>query len=157
MSGKKMKDCVLKALQKLIEDDIDIIENATKEECINHKFAQHLERNLKEENILFGKVDIEYNKYKEDEKKMTNGRTIRPDVIVHERRSGNKNNLIVIEAKKGYPSKSDRQKVTDLVDSDNYRYSLGALISYFPNKNYIKVKFYNGNNRWDEQTLKKNS
>ncbi len=152
---EKMKNCILKALQKLIEEDIDIIENATKEECINHKLAQYLEMKLNEENIPYGKVDIEYNKYKEDQKKMTRGRAIRPDVIVHERRSGAKNNLIVIEAKKGYPSKNDRQKVTDLVDSTKYRYSLGALISYLPNKNYIKIKFYNGNDSWDEQKLMK--
>ena len=59
-------------------------------------------------------VDIEYDKYKEDKKKKSNGQLIRSDVIVHQRKSANRNNLIVIEAKKKYPSKHDRAKVTDL-------------------------------------------
>jgi hypothetical protein len=154
---EKMKNCILEALQDLIDEDIDIIKNATKEECINHKFAQYLERRLNEAKIPFGKVDIEYNKYKEGEKKMTNGRTIRPDVIVHERRSGNKDNLIVIEAKKGYSSAHDVKKVTDLVDSSKYKYKLGVLVSYLPDKEYIKVKFYNAFDDWLEEKLTKNS
>lgn len=153
---EKLENSILKALQKLIESDIDIIKNKTREECINHKLAQYLEEELRNTNIPFGNVDIEYNKYKENEKG-TNGRLIRPDIIAHERKSGNKNNLIVIEAKKDYSLKNDRKKVMDLVDSAEYEYSLGVLISYFPTKDYIKVKFYKGTNNWTERKLNKSS
>ena len=101
--------CVLQALMLVIKSDADLIETQPREECVNHKLAQYLENVLYERNLLGNcSVDIEYNKYKEDEKKTSNGRNIRPDIIAHERRSGNKNNLIVIEAKKGYDVKQDR-------------------------------------------------
>lgn len=153
--GKKLKDSILEALKLLIKNDIGIINNSIKEECINHKFAQYLEEILKRKKILSShNVDIEYDKYKENEKKTSQGQKIRPDIIVHQRKSGNKNNLIVIEAKKNYPSKNDTNKVNDLVNSEKYHYSLGALISYLPNKEYIKVKFKK-DNEWEKFKMSK--
>jgi hypothetical protein len=75
---------------------------------------------------------------------------------VHERRSGNNNNLIVIEAKKGYDDKDDREKVVDLVDSQAYRYPVGAVISYFPQREYLKIKFYEEGG-WRRYLMNKNS
>ena len=146
----ELQKSVFEALVLLIKNDIEIIENETKEECINHKLAQYLEHTLSIYKILtIHDVDIEYNKYKEGEKKSTDGRNIRPDIIVHKRKSGNKNNLIVIEAKKYYESKKDRGKIMDLVQNKKkYSYSLGATISYLPNKDYIKIKFLMPDNCW---------
>jgi len=142
----ELHECVFEALEILIKHDLDLIETQPKEECINHKLAQYLEAVLKEKNLLGAcSVDVEYNKYKEDEKKMSNGRSIRPDIIAHERRSGNNNNLIVIEAKKGYDDRDDRDdrdKIVNLVDSQAYQYSVGGVISYFPRREYLKIKFY---------------
>ena len=100
-------------------------------------------------------MDIEYNKYKEDEKKSSEGRNIRPDIIVHERKSGNRNNLIVIEAKKNYDAERDRGKVKDLVNSENFRYTVGAIISYFPMKKYVKIKFLTPDGTWKKYLLNK--
>ena len=158
----KLKESIFEALKLLFKNDIEIIENRTKEECINHKFAQYLEEILKQNNILDGPtviwhVDIEYDKYKEGEKKESKGRKIRPDIIVHQRKSGHRNNFIVIEAKKNYPEKCDMNKVIDLVNSQSYRYSLGVLVSYLPNKKYAKVKFKKDDGwevfKIDKQTL----
>ena len=151
-----MKTIILEALQLLITNDIDIIENRTKEECINHKLAQYIECTLKNSGkLLDHNVDIEYDKYLDNDKKDLNGRKIRPDIIVHKRRSGNANNLIVIEAKKGYPSKHDKYKIIELVDNSKYNYSIGALISYLPDNIYIRALFYEGNNKWDSKKIGK--
>ena len=112
----KLQEAVIGALKLLIQYDIDLIKNQPREECINHKLAQYLEIILiKEKIIKEHDVDIEYDKYKEGEKKISNGRHIRPDIIVHERKSGNRNNLIIIEAKKNYATPGDKKKITDLV------------------------------------------
>ena len=153
----ELQECIFEALKILIEIDEDLIKTQLKEECINHKLAQHLETVLKERNLLYVcSVDVEYNKYKENEEKTSNGRNIRPDILVHERKSGNRNNLIVIEAKKEYDKKADRDKVVDLVDSRNFLYSLGVVISYFPKKGCLKIKFYEGG-QWKKYLMNKNS
>ena len=111
----ELQGCVVQALKMLLQYDSDLINTQPKEECINHKLAQYLESVLHEKTLLEGRdVDIEYNKYKEDEKKSSDGRNIRPDIIVHERKSGNRNNLIVIEAKKNYDTTGDRGKGGDM-------------------------------------------
>ena len=150
------QECIIQALKLLVQNDADLIDTQPKEECINHKLAQYLESMLHEKNLLGNCcVDIEYNKYKEDEKKTSNGRNIRPDIIAHERKSGNRNNLIVIEAKKNYDAKGDRDKVTDLVNSEDYHYAVGAVISYFPMKEYVKIKFFTPNGIWKKYLLNK--
>lgn len=145
----ELKEAIFDALKSLIRDDIDLIESQPKEECINHRLACHLECMLLKKGLLKElDVDVEYNKYKEDEEKMSQGRNIRPDILVHRRKSGNKDNLIVIEAKKHYDSKEDRQKVEDLVSSERFAYEVGAVISYFPKKEYIKIKFFTSGDGW---------
>lgn len=156
--GNKMnelQESIIQALKMLIEADIDLIETQPKEESINHKLAQYLEAVLKKKNLL-GRcsVDIEYNKYREGEKKGSNGHYIRPDIISHKRRSGNEDNLMVIEAKKNYDDRDDRKKVRDLVDSQDYRYSVGAVISYFPKREHVKIKFYVGG-QWKKYLMSK--
>jgi len=152
----KLHESIFEALVMLIEFEKDLIKTQPKEECINHKLAQYLETVLNKKNLLGSySVDIEYNKYKEDEKKTSNGRNIRPDIIVHQRKSGDNNNLIVIEAKKNYDDKEDREKIVDLVDSRDYRYSVGSIISYFPLREYVKIKFY-AEGKWRRYLMNKN-
>jgi hypothetical protein len=151
----ELQKSIIQALKMLIKVDSDLIETQPKEESINHKLAQYLEAVLDEKNLLgYCCVDIEYNKYKEGEKKGSNGRYIRPDIISHKRRSGNEDNLIVIEAKKNYDSRRDREKVIDLVDNKNYQYSVGAVISYFPKREHVKIKFY-VDGKWKKYLMSK--
>lgn len=153
----ELQKSIIDALKLLIQRDCDLIETQPKEECINHKLAQYLECTLIEKNLLpnHHNVDMEYDKYKAGKKKSSDGRNIRPDIIVHRRRSGNEDNLIVIEAKKSYGSEDDRSKVKDLVDSKKFSYSLGAVISYLPQKEYVKIKFYERDKGWKEYLLNK--
>lgn len=152
----ELEESVVQALKMLLQHDCELIETQPKEECINHKLAQYLEWVLHEKTLLEGlDVDIEYNKYKEDEKKSSDGRNIRPDIIVHERKSGNRNNLIVIEAKKNYDTKGDRGKVTELVNSEKFHYAVGSVISYFPKKEYVKIKFFTPDGTWKKYLLNK--
>jgi len=150
------EECIFHAVKRLVQSDSDLMETQPKEECINHKLAQYLEEALREKNLLNGCcVDIEYDKHKEDEKKMSHGRNIRPDIIAHERKSGNRRNLIVIEAKKGYSSKQDREKVTDLMKNPSYQYSVGAVISYLPDKPYVRIGFLTQGDDWRNCHLSK--
>jgi hypothetical protein len=152
----ELQKAILDALKLLIRNDVDLIESQPKEECINHRLARHLEDVLLEKGLLKKQdVDIEYNKYKEDEKESSQGCNIRPDILVHRRKSGNKDNLIVIEAKKDYNSKGDRQKVEDLVSSESFSYSVGAMISYFPKREHIKIKFFTSGGAWKIYLLNK--
>lgn len=139
----ELQVAIIEALKKLIKSDQILIETQPKEECINHKLAQYLEEVLKKRKLLgVCTVDVEYDKYQKDEKKILDGRNIRPDAIVHERKSGSSNNLIVIEAKKEYGREEDIVKVEDLVDNPAYKYKVGAVISYLPRQKYLKIKFY---------------
>lgn len=147
----ELQESIVDALKKLIESDNDLIETQPKEECINHRFACYLKQVLSDKGLLGPcDVDIEYDKYmdgkKKGSKKGSDGRSIRPDILVHKRRSGNKNNLIVIEAKKRYGTGKDMSKVFDLVDSKKYRYSVGAVVSYLPGSDYVRIKFFSDGN-----------
>ena len=150
--------CIVEAIRRLVQSDGDLITTQPREECMNHRLALYLERALCKKKLLDGCcVDMEYDKYKEDEKKTSDGRHIRPDVIAHERKSGSRRNLIVIEAKKGYASKADKHKVDDLVNSRNYQYSLGAVISYLPKKQYVRIIFLTRGGGWTPYWLDKDS
>jgi len=154
----ELQKSIIEALKLLIEHDIELIKIQPKEESINHKFAQHLEEILKKKGLLAMTeltVDVEYDKYKEDEKKSSHGKNIRPDIIAHKRKSGDKNNLIVIEAKKKYIDKKDKLKIIDLVNSEKFKYSLGSGVAYLPERNYMKIKFLLPNNTWENYKLNK--
>jgi hypothetical protein len=126
------------ALKKLICRDLYIIEQNLKEECINHRLAIYLCEGIKELKLDLI-VDIEYDKsIDERKKKCSNGKPMRPDIIIHER-GNNENNFLAIEAKKNYPTEHDREKIRDLLKC--YKYTYGCLISYFPKKNYLKYIF----------------
>ena len=89
-------------------------------------------------------VDLEYNKNYNDPKRIQiddknkNTKAIRPDIIIHERENNN-NNLIAFEIKKNYTDSYDLKKIKGLFRRP-YNYKYGCLISYLPEKKYIKVK-----------------
>lgn len=155
---QEYQEYIIEALKSLIKFDEELIENQPKEECINHRLALYLEEILRKKELSKEQkvnVDVEYDKYKEDKKKSSDGKNIRPDIIVHKRKSGNKNNLIVIEAKKKYIDKKDKTKIRDLVNNEKFKYSLGVGVAYLPDKNYMKIKFLLSNNMWEIYQLNK--
>jgi hypothetical protein len=155
----ELQNYIIDALKSLVDSDIELIKNQPKEECINHRLAKHLEDILRKKGILAKldlSVDVEYDKYRENEKKSSDDKKIRPDIITHKRKSGNINNLIVIEAKKKYISKQDNEKIFRLVTSEDFRYSLGVGIAYLPEKEYMKIKFLLPNEPWENYRFSKN-
>lgn len=89
-------------------------------------------------------VDVEYNKYENNIKRL-DGKIIRPDIIVHKRRT-NKNNFAWIEVKKlgddvAIEEDRDRlRKVTDLNGVFHYQY--GVLIIIGKNLETCKIEYH---------------
>ncbi|MFQ6758245.1 MAG: hypothetical protein D9V46_12160 [Deltaproteobacteria bacterium] len=157
MTPAQLKEVVIESLSKLCENDYLLIESSVKEECINHKFAQYIEYITKQSlPHIDVDVDVEYNKYEHDPKKMMGQTPIRPDIIVHKRQSGNSNNYLAIEAKKEYSSKHDKEKIEHLVLSENFNYSLGCLVSYQPDREYLIIQFLvPSSNDWEKLKYRK--
>lgn len=155
MTPTQLKNIVIESLSILCNKDFLLIKSSVKEECINHKFAQYIEYIVKQF-LPYIDVDVEYNKYEHDPKKMMDQTPIRPDIIVHERQSGNSNNFLAIETKKNYSSQHDKDKIEYLIESENFNYTLGCLVSYQPAKEYIIVKFYTRDTKnWEILKCKK--
>lgn len=155
----KLQRYFIQALKLLIKHDNELIENQPKEECINHRLAQHMEEILRKNRELIHfklNVDVEYDKYLEDQKKSSVGKHIRPDIIVHKRQSGDKHNLIVVEAKKQYVSGKDKKKIIDLVTSKRFMYSLGVGVAYLPGKTYMRISFFLPTKCWNHYHFIKN-
>ena len=152
---KIMKDQVrkgvLRSFKRLVEEDGYLfdcpIEECTScdarklhEICINHRLANHLEREILP---IFGLdkaifIDIEFNREGADFKStMINGedKTVRPDIIIHNRKTGQeKMNLLVVECKKQGASdediRKDREKIVAFMKDERYEYSFGLQVSY---------------------------
>jgi hypothetical protein len=157
MTAEKLKEIVIKSLKKLCENDSVLIDIAVKEECINHKFAQYIEEYTKQSFPgLPLDIDVEYNKYKDDPQKMGPKDPIRPDILVHKRQSGNTDNYLAVEAKKGYSTEHDKDKIKWLISNQEFNYALGCLVSYQPKKTYLIVKFWQSDRcGWEEQKINK--
>ena len=149
MDESKAKRIIEQALQILVENDRSIIDKRVKEECITHKFAIYIEKFLNDGNLeLEYDVDIEYDKNLANNKKIIEAQeqeiSIRPDILVHKRHTHDFN-LIAIEVKKGYSNRHDLEKIKRLLN-DPYNYSFGFFISYLPDIDYFRVKFYQKRN-----------
>ncbi len=136
------------ALGRLFREDAGILDARLKEECINHRFAVHLTRELVglvNEDYF---VDIEYDKLISGTPKQINGDCIRPDIIVHKRTERVQDNLFVIEAKKGYCRRKDYRKIEGLV-SGELGYRCGFAISYLvANQEYARVGVLSASRSW---------
>ncbi|MDD5727077.1 MAG: hypothetical protein PHV59_00805 [Victivallales bacterium] len=98
------------AFKELLERDGDLFVRDSHEVCINSKLRDYLEQYLfgvfdYKNNELY--TDIEFNREGDNPKKNINGELVRPDIIIHNRKSGaDKNNILVVECKKYFaPSK----------------------------------------------------
>ncbi len=118
------------------------------EVCINHRLAIHIERHISPVIMCDNKiyVDIEFNKEGTNIKKLVGSiNVVRPDIIIHNRKSGNdKHNILVIECKKkGATSREledDKENVLALMSDDKYKYIYGSQIIY--SKNDVKCLIY---------------
>ena len=95
------------------------------------------------------KVDTEYNRHRGDTKKL-NGRNVRPDILIHKRRTDDYN-FAWIEVKKANTNtntkiqsiEKDRERLANVTRQDGkYRYKYGVLIIIGKDKNRRKIEYY---------------
>lgn len=124
------------------------------EVCINHRLSNHLENHLlnivnnADDPVFF---DIEFNREGGSHKELhINGhiQVVRPDIIVHNRKSGeDKNNVLVVECKKEGASPQsldgDKQKIIEFMNSETYSYKFGLQVVYGTSK--IQGTFFHRN------------
>jgi hypothetical protein len=111
------------------------------EVCINHRLANHLEDSILPLLLRNGEkyfVDIEFNReginYKDTQIEGKKKR-VRPDIIIHNRKSGDrKNNFLVVECKKNdaedHEKECDTEKIKALLADEKYSYKFGLQVIY---------------------------
>lgn len=123
-----------------IEEDLPYDSRKLHEVCINHRLAKYLEARFieqfpDEENLF---CDIEFNREGIEKKELSykgNIKVVRPDIIIHNRRSGHdKRNILVVECKKYGAANSDltddKEKIKAFMVEPNYQYSFGLQVIY---------------------------
>ncbi len=139
------------AIRKVYENDRDLIDLKANERAIAHRLAVYLE-----ETDSGKTVDCEYNRYgsvtdpkalpgvehcKED--KETDW--IIPDILIHMRRSEDKNNLAVFEIKSNSKlDECDKKKLAGLtLKSGNFKYDFGLGIGFYK-AHFTRLLFVDG-------------
>ncbi len=123
-----------------IEEDFPYDSRKLHEVCINHRLAKYLETRFieqfpDEENLF---CDIEFNREGIEKKELSykgNVKVVRPDIIMHNRRSDHsKRNVLVVECKKIGAADSDltddKEKIKAFMIEPNYQYSFGLQVIY---------------------------
>jgi hypothetical protein len=147
----QVREGVLRSFRRLVDEDGDLFDCPIEEHssydarklhevCVNHRLANHLEKEIiqvfKLNEAIF--VDIEFNREGVNFKNTKiNGedKPVRPDIIIHNRKTGHeKVNFLVVECKKKGASEDnigkDRQKILALMRDERYEYSFGLQVIY---------------------------
>jgi hypothetical protein len=130
MNEEEVQQAVISALERVIDEDTDLLRFDVNERSIFHRLRMYLQEAVSDP----WDVDVEYNRIGEDddvtkrlpEEILQDERqgTVYPDVIIHQRGSED-DNLLVIEAKKSEnPSDGDRQKIRSYMQHLDYDYAL---------------------------------
>lgn len=130
MNEEEVQQAVISALERVIEEDTDLLRFDVNERSITHCLGMYLQEAVSNP----WDVDVEYNRIGEDDdvtkrlpEEMLQDEsqgTVYPDVIIHQRGS-EEDNLLVIEAKKsGNSSDGDRQKIRAYLQHLDYDYGL---------------------------------
>ena len=154
-SLEEFKIICKKIFKNLLEKDLDLIKNCNYEPTISGRIAMYFREcfvDLEKENIF---VDVEYDKFGLNDKKRSiqsngNSNNIRPDILIHERTTQNKN-LLYCEIKKDVcENASDKNKVKEQVDDKNYKF--GLFINKIKEEN-IDFQIYT-NSIWNKYSFK---
>ena len=132
--------------------DADYDARKLHEVCINHRLAVYFEQKIipllpKDEEYF---VDIEFNREGSNFKEVEiteQQKTVRPDIIIHNRKSGNnKKNFLVVECKKRGTSEDkinyDMQKLEAFLTDPRYSYRFGLQVNYDKDEIKGKLLFY---------------
>lgn len=142
---QKVKRELIKCLKKAGEQlylldknlicDKDYIDIHAHERSICFKFGLYLNKYI-ESNYFLKKYDLdaEYNRDIEGVKRLHNKPNgCYPDLILHKRGS-NENNILIMECKGWWANdrdiEEDREKITEFLHSERYKYMLGLLIVF---------------------------
>ena len=164
LSKNELNAAVGEALKRLLQIDGSLFDCSIEEDfpydarklhevCINHKLANHLEHVIlplvRDMGELF--VDIEFNREGLKSKEAPGDATkkVRPDIIVHNRRSDqDKKNLLVVECKKAGCSRddidTDQSKIRALMEDPRYSYSFGLWVAYGKDRIDADLFYKNG-------------
>jgi hypothetical protein len=148
----RLKERIEQAYSKLISIDGILFDNPIEENmpydsrklhevCINHKLAIYLDEfilPLLNDRYDSYFTDIEFNREGVNAKNVNinNSETLcRPDIIIHNRISGNrKNNFLIVECKKSESSRAeinaDEKKIIGFLNDDRYLYEYGLQTIY---------------------------
>ena len=159
-------DRFVKAVQCFVVNEKFLLKNNLNERTMTHKLAEYLQKEYCEYH-----VDCEYNRMPDkssesyikkslpiDTKKKkiswddTTGATVFPDIIIH-KRGTNKNNFIVIEAKKKVNISSrdmDFIKLRAFTSPLGLRYKYGVYIE-FDEQGELYMKFFEGGKEYGEK------
>jgi hypothetical protein len=138
MRQEEIQDKVYTAIARVLERDAYLLRVDVNERSITHRLALYLQEEFEDWD-----VDCEYNRNREDTKRLrvgedvhacvetfttddTQGKTVYPDIVVHHR--GTDENLLVIEVKKS-TSKIDND--FDLSKLAQFKYQLKYCCALF--------------------------
>jgi len=159
-SFEKLRNCDGMLFDCPIEVTADYDARKLHEVCINHRLAVYFEQKIipllpKDEEYF---VDTEFNREGinfKNAKIAGRKKRVRPDIIIHNRKSGNdKKNFLVVECKKSDTDKAkidyDQQKLKALLKDPEYSYRFGLQVVYDKDKIEGKLLF------WENGVLKIN-
>jgi hypothetical protein len=132
MDKNKLALIVQEAINMVFDRDAILMTQENSEWAIAHRLAVYLEQMLPGWNI-----DCEYNRQGQDTdiKTKTNGKKVRPDIIVHHRGLLTpEHNLLVAEIKKTNSSNADHVKLKEYTFTPNnkrrFQYQYGLAIVF---------------------------
>jgi hypothetical protein len=122
----ELSRCFKNSANQLYSEDRKLIDGKAHEQAITAQLARHLDRELSGEDV---NVDCEYNRDdrdRDDIKRDQNGAPMRPDIIVHRRRT--RENLLAVEVKPFWSAadRADDFARLEYLTSDAYGYLLGV-------------------------------
>ena len=151
-SFRKLKGCDGDLFECPIEEHAEYDSRKLHEVCINHKLAiylgEYLLPELAVENEIFY-TDIEFNREGIDFKSLQydgQEKRVRPDIIVHNRKSGDqKKNFMIVECKKDSApadkKDEDVRKIEAFLTDKRYEYQFG-LQTVYSNQTITGKLFY---------------
>ena len=143
---EKIRDLLEKACKKIYKEDRYLIDNRVCERAIVFRLGIYIQRIIsKDAELKFYDLDNEYNRNRQDSKRIPgfeNGTY--PDLIIHKRGS-NKNNMVIIECKTEWNDDIDRdiQKLREFINiTGEYKYKYGVSTIFRRNTVEIRILEY---------------
>lgn len=154
---EEIKSLVDESLQEFYAKDVGLFKHkAVSERCMMFHIGWHMLKKMKSTPEFYGlDLDCEYNRHLNDPKSMQ-GQLVIPDLVIHSRKKDD-HNILVVEFKKGNPSKIDKQKDEDKLEyftnpNNEYAYLFGLFVELHPTEAHIKL-YQNGTfcSEWNYQ------